>query len=124
MADTETKTKTKNQNQIPLTRVVILGLVLKNPHVTGYDLMQIVLEEFKSHMSFKTGTLYAELRRLENMGYLISSQNPTGRKQRKYAITEAGEEELKRLSQQIKMRIEHVLTPLVKLIDSNSNSNP
>ncbi|MHA1720448.1 MAG: PadR family transcriptional regulator [Promethearchaeota archaeon] len=113
------KESTKNSHDpVPLTRAIFLALISKNPNITGYELMSLVPKIMNDRIKFKSGTLYSELRRLESMGYVSSEQSTTGRKQRKYKITMAGKETLKRISKQIKDRIQYILNPLISLIDS------
>ena len=65
-----------------------------------------------------SGTLYSELRRLENMGLVSSEQSTTGRKQRKYEISPTGKDALEKISIQVMDRIEYILNPLISIIDS------
>ncbi len=102
---------------LPLTRVIILTLISKFPHITGYTLMKKkVPENLHPDLSLKTGTVYSELRNLEHSGKLTSEQDETGRKERRYTITKSGQQELAQLSQQIQNRRNFVIGPLLKLI--------
>ncbi|MHA1745567.1 MAG: PadR family transcriptional regulator [Promethearchaeota archaeon] len=103
---------------LPLTRVIILTLISKFPNITGYTLMKKkVPENLHPDITLKTGTVYSELRRLEEKeGMLHSEQDETGRRERRYTITEAGMQELKQLSLQIQNRRNFVIGPLLKLI--------
>jgi len=74
-----------------------------------------------NRVRFKSGTLYSELRRLENMGLVSSEQSSTGRKQRKYKIAPTGKDALKKISMQINDRIVYILKPLISIIDSLEN---
>ena len=80
--------------------------------------MNLVPEIMNNRISFKSGTLYSELRRLENMGLVSSEQSSTGRKQRKYEITPTGKDALKKISKQVRDRIQFILNPLISIIDS------
>lgn len=113
---------------LPLTRVIILTLIAKFPGITGYELMQLVPQKLHPSITLKTGTVYSELRRLDPTNedknkdkfkpqLLTSEQSETGRKHRRYSITNLGREELKLLSQQIQNRRNFVIGPLLKLID-------
>ena len=101
---------------LPLTRVIILTLIFKFPNITGYQLIQLVPKTLHPDISLKTGTVYSELRKLEERKKLLSEQEDTGRKHRRYTITNAGKQELVQLSQQIQNRKNFVIGPLLKLI--------
>jgi len=102
---------------LPLTRVIILTLISKFPNITGYTLMKKkVPENLHPDILLKTGTVYSELRNLEHSGKLTSEQDETGRKERRYAITKLGQQELAQLSKQIQNRRDFVIGPLLKLI--------
>ena len=103
---------------LPMTRIIVLTLIVKFPNTTGYELMQLVPKTLHPNLTFKTGTLYSELRRLEKLGKLTSIQSPTGRKQRRYTISASGKHELIQLSLQIQDRLEFIINPLVEIIDS------
>ena len=102
---------------LPLTRVIILTLISKFPNITGYNLMKKkVPENLHPDIRLKTGTVYSELRRLEERGILVSEQDVSGRRERRYTLTDSGLEELKQLSQQIQERRNKVIGPLLALI--------
>ena len=103
---------------LPLKRVIILTLISEYPNITGYTLMKKkVPENLHPDISLKTGTVYSELRNLEHSRKLISEQDETGRKERRYTITESGRQELAQLSKQIQNRRNFVIGPLLKLIN-------
>ena len=108
----------RSHDPVPLTRAIFLALICKTPSITGYELMNLVPEELNNRIRFKSGTLYSELRRLENMDLVSSEQSSTGRKQRKYIITTLGKETLKNISKQVRDRIQYILSPLLSIIDS------
>ncbi len=108
----------RSHDPVPLTRAIFLALICKTPSITGYELMNLVPKVMKNRIRFKSGTLYSELRRLENMGLVSSEQSSTGRKQRKYKISPTGKDALKNISKQIEDRIEFILKPLISIIDS------
>ena len=108
----------RSQDPVPLTRAIFLALICKTPGITGYELMNLVPKELNNRIRFKSGTLYSELRRLENMGLVSSEQSSTGRKQRKYKISPTGKDTLKKISIQVKDRIEFILNPLINIINS------
>lgn len=102
---------------LPLTRVIILTLISKFPNITGYTLMKKkVPENLHPDITLKTGTVYSELRRLEDRGKLTSKQDTSGRRERRYTITDSGLDELTQLSQQIQNRRNFVIGPLLTLI--------
>ena len=102
---------------LPLTRVIILTLIAKFPSITGYALMKKkVPEHLHPNITLKTGTVYSELRRLEDRGILVSKQDISGRRERRYTITDSGLDELTKLSQQIQNRRNFVIGPLLTLI--------
>ncbi len=117
-SNNSTESIRSHHEPVPLTRAIFLALICKTPSITGYELMNLVPEIMNNRISFKSGTLYSELRRLENMGLVSSEQSSTGRKQRKYKITSTGKDTLKKISKQVRDRIQFILTPLISLIDS------
>ena len=117
-SNNSTESIKSHHDPVPLTRAIFLALICKTPGITGYELMNLVPKELNNRIRFKSGTLYSELRRLENMGLVSSEQSTTGRKQRKYKISPTGKDTLKKISIQIKDRIEYILNPLISIIDS------
>ena len=117
-SNNSTESIRSHHEPVPLTRAIFLAFICKTPSITGYELMNLVPEIMNNRISFKSGTLYSELRRLENMGLVSSEQSSTGRKQRKYKITSTGKDTLKKISKQVRDRIQFILTPLISLIDS------
>ena len=103
---------------LPITRALFLALIMRNPQITGYDILQIVPEAINTSMKVGTGTVYTELRKLEKVGLVKSTQALGGRRKRQYEITTKGLDELKELKTQIKTRIHSLLEPLLELIDS------
>ncbi len=112
----------KSLAPIPLVRALLLTLILANPSSTGYDLMKQITEFTEGRVTLKTGTAYSELRRLERLGFVRTSQETGGRQKRAYKITAAGKRELRTLLQQIEFRINKVLLPLVDFAKSNLQS--
>ena len=117
-SNNSTESIKSHHDPVPLTRAIFLALICKTPSITGYELMNLVPKELNNRISFKSGTLYSELRRLETMGLVSSEQSTTGRKQRKYKISTTGKDTLKKISIQIKDRIEYILNPIINIIDS------
>lgn len=58
----------------------------------GYEIIQIVNERTEGAFTWKEGTLYPVLHRLENQGFLATEwrTGETGKKRRYYAITRKG----------------------------------
>ncbi len=113
-----TATKQRLMAPLPIIRALFLALIMKNPRITGYEILQIVPETINTSLKVKTGTVYTELRKLEGLGFVTSSQSAEGRKRRHYEITTKGIEELNDLYIQIKSRIQFLLEPLLELINS------
>ena len=103
---------------LPIIRALFLSLITRNPRITGYKIQKIVPEAINASMEVKTGTVYTELRKLEKLGLVKSTQASGGRRRRQYEITAKGLVELKELNTQIKTRIHSLLEPLLELIDS------
>ncbi|MGY5858805.1 MAG: PadR family transcriptional regulator [Candidatus Thorarchaeota archaeon] len=102
---------------LPIVRVLFLGFIKRHPHSTGYDLMRLISEFTKGLIELKSGTTYSELRRLESQKLVESTQEKEGRKRRSYTITSSGEKELSQLANQMKLRVDSILTPLLSLIE-------
>lgn len=98
---------------LPIVRALLLLLIRDNPESTGYDLIGLTEELTEGRALLQSGTVYGELRRLENHGMLSSQRETGGRRRREYHITQQGEEELATLMQQVQIRIESVLNPLL-----------
>ncbi len=110
--------KQKILRPLPIIRALFLALIMRNPQITGYEILQIVPEAINSSLKVKTGTVYTELRKLEKVGLVNSIQASGGRRRRQYEITALGLVELKELNIQIKTRIQSLLEPLLEFIDS------
>lgn len=110
--------KQKIMTPLPIIRALFLALIMRNPCITGYEILKIVPETINVSLKMKTGTLYTELRRLEEFGFVESSQSAEGRKRRHYEITTKGIKELNDIYFQIQSRIQFLLEPLLELINS------
>jgi DNA-binding PadR family transcriptional regulator len=76
---------------------LILHLIARRPD-HGYGLMQRISELCGDLLAVNTNTIYPLLRRLEERGFVTASwEHPTKRSRRVYAITQQGEERLKRI---------------------------
>lgn len=102
---------------LPIVRALFLVFIRRHPNSTGYDLMGLISDSTNGRVELKSGTVYSELRRLEGLGFVKSEQEEIGRKRRTYLITKPGIKELGQLAKQMKMRVETIITPLLKLID-------
>lgn len=72
------------------TSYVVLGLVRTLQPCTAYDMKQLVKVSIGMFWSFPHSQLYAEPTRLVDDGLLTEEQEETGRRRRRFRITEAG----------------------------------
>lgn len=79
--------------------------------------MGLISDFTGGRVELKSGTAYSELRRLETQGLVESTQEKEGRKRRSYTITSSGKRELAQLADQMKMRVDSILKPLLSLIE-------
>lgn len=114
MTSSEPGSKGRRLSPLPIVRVILLTLILRDPKTTGYDLMKEV-SEFVG-VRLQTGTIYSELRRMEDLGLVTTQQEMGGRQKRIYVITERGRAELGRLIDQIETRVDKILLPLIKMV--------
>jgi len=110
----------KSLAPIPLVRALLLALILDRPGSTGYDLMKQIVEFTGGDIQLKTGTVYAELRRLEGAGLVLAEQEESGRRRRAYRLTKKGLHTLKSLANQIDHRVNRVLLPLLKIVSQST----
>ena len=77
--------------------VLILHLIKEQPD-HGYGLMQRIADVCGDLVAVNTNKIYPLLRRLEERGFVTASwDHPTKRSRRVYAITDAGEDRLRRI---------------------------
>lgn len=77
--------------------VLILHLIKEQPD-HGYGLMQRIADVCGDLVAVNTNKIYPLLRRLEERGFVTASwDHPTKRSRRVYAITEDGEDRLRRI---------------------------
>lgn len=77
--------------------VLILHLIKEQPD-HGYGLMQRIASVCGDLVAVNTNKIYPLLRRLEERGFVTASwDHPTKRSRRVYAITESGEDRLRRI---------------------------
>lgn len=74
------------------------------------------------NVEIQSGTVYGELRAMEEMGLVTSEQEDSGRRKREYKITDEGKRYLDDLQQQIRARVKDVLEPLLSLMSSLTES--
>lgn len=120
MEKSPSESKSKLQTRLeplPIVRALFLVFIRRHPNSSGYDLMKLISKSTKGLVELKTGTAYSELRRLEGMGLVESTREETGRKRRSYVITDQGIESVKQIAQQMRLRVEHIINPLLSLID-------
>lgn len=103
---------------LPLVRAILLSEIWANPESSGYELMELSSDLTKSYIDVQSGTVYAELRGMEEKGLVTSKQEESGRRRREYRITKNGKVYLKGLQRQIRARVENVLRPLLSLMES------
>ncbi len=108
-------TPPKQLAPVPVVRALLLTLILEHPDSTGYVLMRRIREFTGGRVELKTGTVYSELRRLEDQGLVTTTRESGGRQRRTYRITERGREELGIIVEEIQRRVNFVLRPLVEL---------
>ncbi len=77
--------------------------------------MKRVTEFTGGRIELRTGTVYSELRRLEEQGLVKTRQESGGRQRRTYRLTAKGKRELESLVKDIEQRVSVVLNPLVQL---------
>ncbi|NLY70805.1 MAG: PadR family transcriptional regulator [Clostridiales bacterium] len=76
------------------TPLLLLSL-LESQDCYGYEIIKILEERSDNTFSFKEGTLYPVLHKLENEGYIRSYYKESdGRKRRYYTITKKGVKQL------------------------------
>ena len=102
---------------LPMTKILFLALLNKNPKSSGYDLRQQVMELTDNHYNMQSGSIYPTLHELEKGGLLSSIQQTTGRKPRLYTITAQGKSELVNMARFMRFRWEIILSPLLDLIE-------
>lgn len=112
---------TESQNSLdplPLVRAILLSEIWKNPKSSGYDLMKLSSELTGFYVEMQSGTVYGELRAMEEMDLVTSEQEDSGRRRREYTITSKGKRYVEDLQQQIRGRVNDVLEPLLSLMTS------
>ncbi|MEU2830734.1 PadR family transcriptional regulator [Streptomyces lavendulae] len=88
-----TSSQTSNKQELPPTAWAVLGLLSFPGERTGYELKKWADSSLRFfYWSPAISQIYAELRRLEELGYAASARSGPGevRAKRRYAITDAG----------------------------------
>jgi PadR family transcriptional regulator, regulatory protein AphA len=76
------------------TSYLVLGLVAGLGAATPYELKQMVSASLGCFWSFPHSQLYSEPERLADLGLLQVDQETSGRRRKRYSITEAGRQAL------------------------------
>jgi DNA-binding PadR family transcriptional regulator len=82
--------------QLTPTSYIVLGLLSQAGEATPYQLKQVVDVSVGHFWSVPRSQLYAEPARLARAGYLTEGQEPDGRRRKRYALTQRGQEALQR----------------------------
>ena len=82
--------------QLTPTSYIVLGLLSRAGEATPYQLKQAVDVSVGHFWSVPRSQLYAEPARLARAGYLTEVQESDGRRRKRYALTDRGEEALQR----------------------------
>ncbi len=107
---------------LPVTKILFLSLLKKYPKSSGYDLMHKVSDLFHNRLTIQSGSIYPALRELEQQELVFSEMvTPSRRKRRVYTLTPTGEEELSLLSGIIRKRMDFLMHPLLKLIETSGD---
>jgi DNA-binding PadR family transcriptional regulator len=72
------------------TSYIVLGLVELSGEATPYDLKQAVAATLGNFWSLQHAQLYSETERLASGGYLSERREQSGRRRRRYSLTDAG----------------------------------
>jgi PadR family transcriptional regulator AphA len=72
------------------TSFIVLGLIERVGAATPYELKVIVSRSVGNFWSLQHAQLYTETERLTKAGYLSEEREETGRRRRRYTITDAG----------------------------------
>ena len=77
-------------SRLSYTSYLVLGLVTSMGAATPYELKQMVGASIGSFWSFPHSQLYSEPERLAGLGLLAVEQEDSGRRRKRYSVTEAG----------------------------------
>jgi len=82
--------------KLTTTSYVVLGLVADREPITSYEMKRNVARSIGYFWPFPHSQLYAEPARLVRLGLLEEDVEPTGRKRRRFRITDTGRQALSR----------------------------
>lgn len=85
-------TKTPAKIELSPTSYIVLGLLSAAGQATPYDLKRMVSLTVGHFWSLPHSSVYTEPARLADAGYLTEEREPSGRRRKLYAITDAGRE--------------------------------
>jgi PadR family transcriptional regulator, regulatory protein AphA len=80
--------------RLSYTSYLVLGLIAGLGAETSYELKQMVSTSLGAFWSFPHSQLYSEPERLAGLGLLEVSQEQSGRRRKRYSITQAGRDAL------------------------------
>jgi PadR family transcriptional regulator AphA len=76
--------------ELTTTSFIVLGLLAMAGEATPYDLKQMVGATVGNFWSVPHSQVYAEPERLARAGYLSEQRESTGRRRRRYSLTDSG----------------------------------
>jgi len=76
--------------RLSVAAAAILGLLVQNGSQTTYDLKRFIDNSIGYFWPFPHSQLYAETRRLEQLGYIDADEESSGRKRKILSVTDAG----------------------------------
>jgi PadR family transcriptional regulator AphA len=82
--------------QLTPTSYIVLGLLERAGEATPYELNRLVDLSVGNFWSLPRSQLYAEPARLARAGYLSEDQEQSGRRRKRYTLTERGSDALRR----------------------------
>jgi DNA-binding PadR family transcriptional regulator len=103
---------------LPVSKILFLALLKQYPNSTGYDLINKGAEFAKNKVEIKSGSIYPILHEFEELNLVTSTQQDSGRKRRKYTLTDKGEKELAALGRMLRFRMDLIVNPLLSIIEN------
>jgi DNA-binding PadR family transcriptional regulator len=100
---------------LPLIKILLLVIMTHYPNATGYEMMSYIQKHTNNVINPKSGTIYSELRKLESDKLVKSILYENGRKKRRYQITKKGEVNLNQLIQNVNLKVEKIIFPIISL---------
>ncbi|HTA35344.1 MAG TPA: PadR family transcriptional regulator [Solirubrobacteraceae bacterium] len=80
----------REEIELTTTSFIVLGLLAMAGEATPYDLKQMVGATVGNFWSLPHSQVYAEPERLARTGYLSEQRESTGRRRRRYSLTDSG----------------------------------